>query len=244
MARLNTSPPRLTPARRAGLLAGAALFAAIPLTGCALGAQAALTAVQALPALAGVMGDTYERTGSHTVPAQYEGLRSKDFAVIVSADAVLQANHPRAVTVLTNAMTNRLTIPEVGATGVVPGPRVLEFQYTNPSWQAWSWSEIADEFTVDRLIVVELEEYRLHEAGNMHVWDGRIAVRVGVVEVDSFAPEEFSFVRELRVSYPDGATTTTGELSEQHIEAVLQQRITDRVTWLFYEHEEMNMMRY
>ena len=225
------------------LVAGAAMVCWAGSMGGCITATVAAAAAQFAPGIAAVMGDTYERTGSRIVPAEYEGLAGEDFAVLVQADLAIQANHPRAVNVLTNAITRRLAAEEVGATGMVPGPRVREFQYTNPSWEAMSFADVADEFTVSRLVVVDLYEYRLFEPGNSHIWDGRVAVNVGVVEADGAVPDDFSFARELRVSYPDGSRSVS-ELSEEHVEAVLQQRIIDRVSWLFYEHEEPNAMRY
>ncbi|MEM9082978.1 MAG: hypothetical protein AAGB34_05215 [Planctomycetota bacterium] len=219
----------------------------IGLAGCGaiagLGAGAALTVVQAIPGLAAVAGDTYDRTGSHMVEAEYTGLQGRDYAVLVSTDRIIEANHPRIVRVMTNALTRRLSEEEVGATAMVPGPRVLEYQYSTPNWPAMSFSDLAEEFTVDRLILVEILEYRHNEPGNQHLWDGRFSARVGVVEADGSIPDDFAFLREIRVSYPD-TTHTRRELSEEHIEAVLQTRMADRISWLFYDHEELNSMPY
>lgn len=224
-------------------VAGVLLPLVAGLSGCATALGAAVSAVQLLPGLAAVAGDTYERTGSSMVEAEYAGLQDKSFAVIVQADQVLRAQHPEIVSVMTNAITRTLTGDEVGASGFVPGPRVLEFQYANPRWTAMSYGELADEFVVDRLIIVDLLEYRLHEPGNMHTWAGRFSAQVAVVEADSAAPDDFAFSRQVRVSYPDNVRART-ELSEEHIESVLQLRAMHRCTWLFFDHEEPNFMRY
>lgn len=199
----------------------------------------------AVVGIAGAMADSYERTGTRKVFPEYEGLRNKSFAVIVAADRSIQAAEAGAVNRLTNGITNTLVANQqlVGFTGFVPGARVLEFQYNTPSWTSWDYSKLAEEFVVDRLIVVDLYEYRLQEPGNAHVWDGLIAARVGIVEADS-GTDEFAFTKDFRIKYPDDVGYTPNEMSRGHVRAMLEKRMVDRVTWLTYEHEEPNVIEY
>lgn len=191
-------------------------------------------------------GDTYERTGSHTVFAEYEGLRDKNFAVLVVVDRATAAEHPRMVNRLTNTITTMLVEQKelIGFAGHVPGPYVLAFQYGNPSWVSWPYERIAREFTVERLIVVDLFDYRLQEPGNAYVWNGKIGARVGVIEADSAAPEEFIYTKEVVVGFPDGDGYTPNDFTQGQVQATLEKRFVDRVVWLFFEHEEKNMMDY
>jgi hypothetical protein len=200
----------------------------------------------ALPALVGGMAQSFEDTGSKTVFAEYLGLEGESFAIIVSAPRSIRGEHPRLVARLTNTMTNRLVAAndQVRATGFVPGPAILEFQYSTPSWEAWSYERLAQEFGVERLIMVDLAEYRTREPGNRYVWSGVVAARVGVIEADSGAPNEFAFTRDFLIRYPDSDGFTTADFSENHVEAALQDRIANRVVWLFYDHEEPNRLTY
>lgn len=199
----------------------------------------------AIVGVAGAMADSFERSGSHKVFTDYDGLRNKSFAVVVAADRSIQAAEAGAVTRLTNGITNTLVANQqlVGFTGFVPGPKVLEFQYNTPSWSSWSYDKVADEFVVDRLIVVDLYEYRLQEPGNAHVWDGLIAGRIGVIEADS-GSGEFTYTKEIRIKYPDAAGYTPNDMSRGHIRAMLEKRFVDRVTWLMFDHEEPNEIKY
>jgi hypothetical protein len=194
------------------------------------------------PAVALVGKAAYEE-GSTLVPAEYEGLDGRDFAVIVNADQSVRSDHRRLTTVLTNAVTRMLTLPEVGATGFVPGAAVLEFQYNNPSWPSWTYQRIADEFTVDRLVLVDVYEYRLHEPGNRFTWQGRAAARVGVFEANT-GTEEMAYQAHIVVGYPDGEGFTERELSENAVTEMLKLRLVNRVGWLFFEHEEPNTIEY
>jgi len=181
--------------------------------------------------------------GSHKVFAEYTGLRGQDFAVIVNMDQSLRASDPRLASVLTNAITRQLGSPEIGATGAVPGPRVLEFMYNNPSWPAWSYQRLADEFTVSRLVIVDVYEYRLYEPGNRYIWDGRAAARVGVFEA-GLGTEDFAFSTDVQVPFPDEQGVTTREKSKSNVEANLQARLVSRIAWLMFDHEEPNVITY
>ncbi|MBL0927470.1 MAG: hypothetical protein IBJ11_07445 [Phycisphaerales bacterium] len=210
----------------AGALAGG-------LSGCAVAAGAA------------VIGRAIEEEGSRTVPAMYTGLKGRSFAVVISADRAIQANDPRVVNRLTNAITNRLQgEPLVGASGFVPGPVVLEFQFSTPRWVSWSPGKIAEHFVVDRLVFIELYEYRLQEPGNAYMWDGRAAARVHVLENDGTSDDEFAFSRELRVKYPDNTGVTERDMRREVVGANLEKRLLDRITWLFYTHDEPNKIKY
>jgi len=87
-----------------------ALLGAALLTGCQIGA------------IAGGMIESYKRDSTHEVKAEYTGLGGKDFAVVVSADRMIQAEQPDLVQYLTGKITERLAantnVPR--ATGLCP----------------------------------------------------------------------------------------------------------------------------
>lgn len=208
-----------------------------------------LALVLALPAAAlagcnvvgifGAMAESYKRSSTRPVAAEYEGLDGKSYAVLVYADRVLQGSQPTLLPRLTNRISIRLANPELtGVTGFVPAQSVLELQFARPDWAGWSYERLAEEFGVDRLIIVELYEYRLNEPGNSYLWDGLIAARVGVVEADSTLPNEFAYSKDIQVRYPSQSAMGPQDLSRPQVQGGLEQRFVDRVTWLFYEHQE------
>jgi hypothetical protein len=199
----------------------------------------------AVVGIAGAMADSYERSGSHKVFSEYDGLRDKSVAVIVAADRSIQAAEAGAVTRLTNGVTNTLVANQqlIGFLGFVPGSKVLEFQFNTPSWTSWSYGRLADEFVVERLVIIDLYEYRLQEPGNAHVWDGLIAARVGFVEADS-GTDEFVYTKDIRITYPDDVGYTPNDMSRGHVRAMLEKRLVDRVTWLTFDHDEPNEIEY
>jgi hypothetical protein len=196
----------------------------LPLTGCEI---------------VGVMADTYQRTGTHEVLAEYEGLEGETFAVFIAADRVIQAENPRLVPRLTTAITAQL-IANVPAAGYVPAPLVLDYKFNNPSWPARPYAEIAEELGVTRLIIIDLYEYRLNEVGNSYLWDGVLAGNLGVAEADGAFPNDLIYTKGVAVRFPDGEGFGPDDITAQQINAVLERRFTNRATWLFYDHEEDN----
>lgn len=218
----------------AGLIAAGVVTLALSGSGCQVAG------------LIAVAGDTMERTGSHDVYAEYQGLRDKNFAVLIVVDRATASEHPRMVNRLTNSITDMLMEQKdlIGFAGRVPGPYVLAFQFGNPSWVSWPYQRIAEEFTVERLIVVDIFDYRLQEPGNSYVWKGKIGARVGVIEADGPASDEFIYTKDIVVGFPDKDGYTPNDYSQGQVQATLEKRFADRVTWLFYDHEEKNMMDY
>jgi hypothetical protein len=211
--------------------------------GVAAGGSLVCGGVQSGCQIAGFVAAAAHEAGSKKVYAEYEGLRGHDYVVIVNMDQSLRATEPRLAAVLTNAISRQLGSPEVGATGAVPGPLVLEFMYENPSWPSWSYQRLAEEFTVSRVVVVDLYEYRLYEPGNRYVWNGLAAARVGVFEAD-LGSEEFAFTHDVQVPYPDETGVMTRERSKGTVEANLQARLVTRIAWLMFDHEEPNIITY
>ncbi|TVQ64308.1 MAG: hypothetical protein EA379_01905 [Phycisphaerales bacterium] len=187
--------------------------------------------------LASVMVESYKRSSTRLVPAEYRGLEGKNFAVIVSADRVIQSDNPNLVSRMQVAISERLR-EHAGGAGYVPPDIMLAYLGANPRWAAKPFGDIAEELGVERLIIVELLDFRLHEPGNPHIWNGAAAATVGVIEADGPLPDEFLFRSQQRVMFPDGDGYGPLDFSASFVSMRLQTRLLDRVTWLFYDHQE------
>lgn len=191
-------------------------------------------------AIAGLAAENYKRSSTHAVAAEYEGLYGKSVAVIVTGDRVLMGSHPTLFMRMNSRICERLLENRelTGITGFVPPLMLAEFQITNPNWTAWGYDRLAEELGVERLIIVEMYEYRLTEIGNQYLWDAMAAGRVGVVEADGAVPGEFAFRKEIQVRFPDEKGLGPEDFPGVQVQANLDKRFVDRVTWLFYEHQE------
>ncbi|MCB9847574.1 MAG: hypothetical protein H6814_04085 [Phycisphaeraceae bacterium] len=196
-----------------------------------------------IPTLIGGMAESYKASSTHEIPLEYDGLQGHSFAVMVTADRRIQSLDPGLVARLTLAMTNRL-VENAGASGVVPAPTILELQYSTPGWAAIDYQQICETLGVERLIIVDLYEYRLNEPGNAYLWDGQATAQVGVVEAGGILGDDFVYSKTVSVGFPDGSGFGPADMPMQTVAQRLQQRLIDRVTWLFFDHEEMYYMDY
>ena len=189
----------------------------------------------------GFMAESYKRESTHEVKAEYEGLAGKSFAVVVTADRMIEADHPgindRMCAKITERLSAQGNVPLAG--GFVPAKQVLRYLYDNPSWPARPLPELATGLGgVDRLVYIELTEYRLHEPGNPYEWSGVASANVSVLELDGTNPENFAFEKPLTVKFPDKKGVDSSQLGADGMTSVLSSRLVDRASWLFYNHQE------
>jgi hypothetical protein len=185
-----------------------------------------------------------ELHGSKDIPPKYTGLSGKSFAVVVAADRSIQATYPMLVAQLTTTVSQRLR-DNVGATMWIPPEDVMAFQYQHPQWTTWTLKRLAEELEVDRLVFIDVQEFRLNEPGNQYLWKGAAGGVVGVVESENDASEAFSFSEHINVRYPTKETgLSPSQTSWNDMQVVLAKRLVDRASWLFYAHEEANVIDY
>jgi hypothetical protein len=181
------------------LLLALVCIAALPLQGCAVAG------------FGGAMIESYRRNSTKPIEGEYHGLKGKNWAVVVAADRAIQGEHPDLVVYLTAKTTERLVRHQdvvgkeeaIGAAGYVKAEDVLKYQYEHPGWIAMPKGDLAKALGVERLIWIEIVEYRLNEPGNQYLWSGLAAGNVDIFEADGEAPDEAAFSKTLRVGFPD-----------------------------------------
>lgn len=193
--------------------------------------------------VAAVAGKGIEETRPKKVKGEYHGLEGKSYAVVVSADRGLQAEYPALVTELTARINDRL-YGNAKASAFIPSQEVLRYLYEHPQWVARPYGELAATLSVDRLVVIDVSEFRLHDPGNQYLWEGVAAGTVSVIEADSSLPDEFVFQRAIRVTFPDQTGVDQSQFTRQAVSSVLLVRFVDRASWLFYDHEEPAQIPY
>jgi len=187
--------------------------------------------------------EEYRKSGDHIEKAQYTGLVDKNFAVIVSADRMIQANYPEIVPQMTTSMSQRLA-ENVDAQGFVPGMAMLSYQYNHPSWSSKSYGDVAKELGVERLIVVDIQEFRLNDPGNRHIWDGAAAATIAVIEADGPYPDDVTHEHFVHVTFPDSGGYGPDDLTRTEMISVLKSRFINRAAWPFYDAEIPNDLNY
>lgn len=201
----------------------------------------------AIPALIGGMTESYRRTSTKEVKAETNVLDGKSFAVLVTADRSIEESAPGISATLVARITQVLANPanDAGTTGVVPPAMVIQYMYDHPGWRAKSMEDLAKDLGgVQRLVFVEVSEFRTNEPGNKYIYDGVAAGSVAVVEADSKLADYYSFERTILVKYPDEQGRRPEEIPEAAVRTELMRRFVDRVVWPFITHQEPYYPKY
>lgn len=191
----------------------------------------------------GGMAESYRRTGSTTYPAEYTRIQGNTFAVVCSASRAIEAEHPGIVARINQRVNDRL-IQNANPSYAIPSNDLLTVLYNTPQWTAMARQDVAALLGVDRLVVIEVVDYRLHEPGNQYVWSGVIAGVISVYESDSALPNDPLFEKSITVQFPDASGFMRNDIPEAAVTAELSNRFINRAAWLFYEHEESNVIPY
>lgn len=187
--------------------------------------------------LIGGMAQNYEYQKRIEVLAEYDGLKDQSVAVVVDADLSTLYEYPELVANVTGGVTNRISRDVPGAR-VLPAVNVLAWQYHTPQWNAMPYGDIAEELNVDRVVYVDIYEFRLHPPGNRWEWEGVCAANVGVIERGSLAHDTFAANFTVHSEFPTMKGVDRDSADASSIEYGLMHRFIQRTAWLFHTHLE------
>ncbi|MBC23079.1 MAG: hypothetical protein CMJ32_04080 [Phycisphaerae bacterium] len=187
--------------------------------------------------LVGGISSNYERTKKIEVLAEYDGLVDKSCAVVVHADLSVLYEHPTAVPNIAANVSRRIQ-SNVNGVSVLSPREVLDWQYHTPSWSMMPYGQIAEDLGVDRVVYIDIYEYRLNPPGNRWLWEGVCAANVGVVERGGFDPDQFVETYNVICRFPDLRGLGRESATQAQIQTGLQARFVEESAWLFYTHIE------
>lgn len=172
------------------------------------------------------------------VKGQYADLANRSVAVVVSMSDYTQFNHPNAKLMITEEMTRRIKTNVPGATLTSPA-QIINWQRDNPYWATRPPSMLVKQLKVERLVLVEIGEYRTHEPGDKHVLRGVISASINVVEAESADPDNFGASFTKNVMYPEPGESKVGRVGDDEalIEMRTQIRFCESAAGLFYDHQ-------
>lgn len=174
------------------------------------------------------------------VPAEYTDLQDKRVAVMTSADEYTLFRFPRSTFRVSETVSRAIQNNVEGVAVSLP-KEVDAYQRKNPYWITSRPGRMIDELGVDRLIIIDLNEYRTNEAGNAEVWRGVIDATVSVYEADGEDPDNRTFEKQVRVEYPEDSTfgMINSSADEAKIEVAALQLFARRGAGLFFDHEDV-----
>jgi hypothetical protein len=187
--------------------------------------------------LAGAMAQNYEYQKLIEVHPEYVGLENHTVAVLVDADYSILFEHPRLMEVVADHISARLA-KEVEGIRVLNPQMVRTWQYQTPQWNAMPLSEVADDLGVNRLIHIDLYEFRLNPPGNQWLWEGVAAATIGLAERESYDADQYAETFNVVAEFPDVRGVTRDGASQNAVETGLLSRFVKESTWLFYTHTE------
>ncbi|MDZ4829558.1 MAG: hypothetical protein SGJ09_05085 [Phycisphaerae bacterium] len=230
------SPPGLgRPGRFAGRFgrfvgrfgaAGAALLSCLALGGCFV------------PGLIGALGNEAERHKKIEVLAQYEGLENRSVAVVVHADASTLYEYPTAGAMIAGNVAFRIQSNVKGVSVLAPAT-VIQWQYQTPAWTTLPYGQVADELGVERVVFIDIYEFRLNPPGNQYVWDGLAAATVGIIERDGTDRDTFAESFDVKAAFPTTEDPLPREsISEANMQNGMMAKFVQECAWLFHTHIE------
>ena len=172
------------------------------------------------------------------VKAQYTDQDNRSVALVVSMSDFTEFNHPGAKQAVTEEMVRRIKANVPGVTLTSPSD-VLQWQQDNPYWATRPPSMLINQLKVERLVLVEIGEYRTHEPGDKHVLRGVISASVNIVEAEADDPDNFGASFTKNTMYPEPGESKIGRVGDDEavIEVRTQIRFCESAAGLFYDHQ-------
>jgi len=170
------------------------------------------------------------------VEAQYSDLQGKSFAVFVSADEHALFAQPNAREDVCHVVTRQL-VQDINDVVPVDPRQIVEFQKNNPYWETLPYGDLLERLQIDRLIVIDLVTYTLHEPGNSHVWKGTIIAHVNVAEREATTANNMTFTESIQVDYPTDRPVGLLDVDESSFRLKLIESFARKVSNLFHDHE-------
>jgi hypothetical protein len=199
--------------------------AALLIGGCAVGN------------LIGGMAQNLEYQKLVDTPPKYNGLEDRTIAVIVDTDLSMLYEYPDLGAKVAAGVSARIDRD-------VPGSRVLSpkivigWQYLAPQWSSLPYGEVCAELNVDRIVMIEILEYRLTPPGNRYLWDGTATARIGIIERDGLDPDIFAESFDVTAKFPNLEGVSRDDANARQIETGLLAEFIKKTAWIFHQHLE------
>ncbi len=187
--------------------------------------------------IASVIGQNIEREKKVEVLAEYDGLRNQTVAVVVQTDMSTLYQFPKLVAEVCVNMSRRLA-QNVEGIQVLDPRYVLDWTYHKPGWETMPYGEVCEELGVERLVWIDIFEFRLNPPGNRWQWEGVAGASIGIVELDGFDSDAFAEAYDVSGEFPKIAELGRESSTEERIEMGLLATFIEEAAWLFFDHIE------
>jgi hypothetical protein len=190
-----------------------------------------------IPGIASAIGQKIEKDKMIEVLARYRGLENRTVAVLAHTDMTTGYENPMAVANIVANVASQIQ-RRVGGARVLDPRDTLSWSHQHPGWPAMPPGEVAKELDVERVVMIDIYEYRLNPPGNAWLWEGVAAANVTVIEVDGIDPDAPAEEFNVTVGFPEDEGVSRDMATANAIELGLQKLFVDKIAWLFYDHIE------
>jgi len=202
-----------------------------------IGGCTTAAALGGLANLGGGMAQNFEYQKELQILPKYSGLEGKRIAVVVDADMSLLYDYPALVNTVTGGVTARIGHYVPNASLVNPDA-VIAWQWRTPQWNALPYGQIAQTLNVERVVHIEIYEFRLNPPGNRWLWEGVAGANVSVIEADAIDPDLFVDTFPIVAKFPQVEHIDRSHVAQADVEKGLLYKFIQEITWLFHEHLE------
>lgn len=171
------------------------------------------------------------------VTSEYAGLEDQTVAVVINAEYSVLYQHRDIQWELGTAISTQIAANVPGVKVIDPRD-VLAFQNRNIYWATATYGELAQKLGCTRLVMVDLQEFRLHEPGNTMMYKGVASGRVEVAEADGPKPNNAAYSTIVTASYPPNSKYGVPDADPQTIRKGTVDLFSWAVSWKFFDHEE------
>ncbi|HRQ74871.1 MAG TPA: hypothetical protein PK098_03020 [Phycisphaerales bacterium] len=203
----------------------ACLGVSLSLGGCA-GAQ-----------LFGALAQNWEYQKLIEVLPEYSDLENRTVAVVVDANHAVLYQYPDLIQNVTGGVSAHIARHVPGARVLLPDA-VLAWQYRTSQWNTLPYGEIAEQLNVDRVVFIDIYEFRLNPPGNRYEWEGVCAANVGIIERGGLTRDGFADSFNVVGKFPTVKALGRESADESVIQFGVLRNFIERTAWLFYKHEE------
>ncbi len=182
------------------------------------------------------------------VTADYRDLEGKTVAIMVNLNEYAYSQYPGAPKDMAWALSKELRVNVPNITLINPDDLVA-YQEANPYWHTKRYSQLINELQVDRIVLIKVLQYSMHEPGNKHILQGMILGEVMVIEaedaVDALpgSADNLAYAKQIEARYPEDNPIGIVNGDERSVEVATLSSFARRAGQLFYDHQQLRPAR-
>lgn len=184
----------------------------------------------------GFLAGAFQQQTGKAVEATYRNLDNKSLAIVVDPDPATALEYAGARTEIGAFVTAQFqqNMPNVK---LLRYQDVIRWQDETLQWQGLPVKDIGKHFGTERVLYIELLDYRTREAGATNLLRGHIHAMARVFEVDTPGPNA-AWEKEFDVAWPPTAPMDVLKANDTAVRKRVLEVFSEQLVGQFYDHKE------